>query len=668
MGSPALVAYIEVVARGAPAEKTIDQAPAPGGSERSPSDTGGRARPVPPRRRTPALGPLRRPDDRRGVAVHRPGAHAAGLVRGRRTGPARTLEAEVEAGRWAYGFLAYEAAPGLDPGLRTHPPEPGLPLAWFALTGAPEPAEPLQYAATDAPRAVGQWSCDWSPTRHAAAVEAVREAIAAGETYQVNLTTRLRAPLLDADALPRLYADLALAQRGAFNAYLDLGRHVIASASPELFVHVGADGRTATMRPMKGTAARGRTTAEDTTAVSHLRASAKERAENVMIVDLVRNDLQRVAEPGTVAVPSICAAERFETVHQLTSTITARLRRGVGLSDVTRALFPCGSITGAPKARTMQLIEALEDGPRGVYCGAIGLLAPPGAPYRVRLSVAIRTVVADRAAGEATYGVGGGITYPSQAPAEYAELPAKAAVLTRRPEDVALLETMRHDAATGIHQRERHLARLMDSAGYLGFALEEEVVRRTLARATRGLGDARVRLVAHRDGRLEIETGPLPEAPTGPVRLAVDDRPVRTDGWRTRHKTTLRDVYDERRARHPHADDVLLVNERGEVMESTIASVAVLLDGRWCTPPLDSGCLPGVERGALLARGELAERTLTPAELGAADDIVLISALRGRRRAVLTQSPAASPELDPAPRASPRHRARRGTLAGTDET
>ena len=245
------------------------------------------------------------------------------------------------------------------------------------------------------------------------AVARVREHIAAGETYQCNLTDRLRATV--AGDPEDLYARLALAQRGAYNAYLDLGRHVVASASPELFFEWAGD--VVRTRPMKGTAPRGRTTAEDREQSRLLRSSSKEQAENLMIVDLLRNDLGRVAEIGSVVVDELFALERYPTVWQMTSQVSARVRPGTGLLDLFRALFPCGSVTGAPKRRTMQLIDELEPTPRGVYCGAVGLVAPPSRPFRARFNVAIRTAVVDRTTGEAVYGAGGGITWGSEAAA-----------------------------------------------------------------------------------------------------------------------------------------------------------------------------------------------------------------------------------------------------------
>ena len=336
------------------------------------------------------------------------------------------VERATAAGHWAFGFLGYEAAAGLDPVLPVLPPDPaGPPLAWFGLCAAPTAVPPV--GAAD-PAAPVDWQPDWSDADHRRAVERVREHIAAGDTYQVNLTDRLRAHIIGDPA--ELYAGLAVAQGGAHSAYLDLGRHVIASASPELFFDW--DGDHVRTRPMKGTAARGGTAEDDRRQAERLQSSPKERAENLMIVDLLRNDLSRIARVGSVDVPGLFLLERYPTVWQLTSEITARTRADVGVVDVFRALFPCGSVTGAPKRASMQLIRDLEAGPRGVYCGAIGLVAPPGTPFRARFSVAIRTVVLDRETGAAVYGAGGAITWGSDADAERAELQAKAAILRGR--------------------------------------------------------------------------------------------------------------------------------------------------------------------------------------------------------------------------------------------
>ncbi|HUZ19308.1 MAG TPA: aminodeoxychorismate synthase component I [Acidimicrobiales bacterium] len=552
------------------------------------------------------------------------------------------LLAEVERatalGSWAAGFVSYEAASGLDPVLATRAPRPGepfaaLPLAWFGLFGPPEPAPPLT-AHTGAGRGytVSPWLPDTGYATYAHRVEQVRAAIAAGDTYQCNLTVRLRAQA--SGDLSGLYRDLSLAQRAAYCAALDTGRFAVLSASPELFFDWTGDRITA--RPMKGTAERGRWPEEDAARSGALLASAKERAENLMIVDLLRNDLGRLAEWGSVGVPSLFDLERYETVWQLTSTVTATPRPATGLVEVFRALFPCGSVTGAPKRRTMELIVTLEDGPRGVYCGAIGIVAPPGAPFRARFNVPIRTVVVDRETGDAVYGTGGGITWDSDPAAEHAELVAKAGILVRPAEEFLLLETMAFVPGSGVRNRDRHLARIAASARYFGFAVDEAGLAETLERETSLLsGPRRVRLTLRRSGESAVEVMPMPAAQTGPVHLAIDREPVRSSQPWLFHKTTRRAHYRDRAARHPGADDVVLVNERGEPTETTIANLAVRIGGRWWTPPIEVGCLPGVERARLVEQGALDERVLTLDELVGAAEVAVVSSLRGWRPAVV---------------------------------
>jgi para-aminobenzoate synthetase/4-amino-4-deoxychorismate lyase len=553
-------------------------------------------------------------------------------------GVLQEVHEQTEAGSWAYGLVSYEAASGLDPRLPGDWTPGSPPLVWFGLC-----AEPARVAPASAPAPRGgqttTWSPAWTAAEHARAVESVREHIAAGETYQCNLTDRLRSTLTgDPEAL---YSRLVHAQRGAYNAYLDLGRHVVASASPELFFEwVGDRVRT---RPMKGTAPRGRTTAEDERQSRALRASDKEQAENLMIVDLLRNDLGRVAEIGSVTVDELFALERYPTVWQLTSQISARVRPGVGLLELFAALFPCGSVTGAPKQRTMQLIGELEPAPRGVYCGAIGLVAPPSAPFRARFSVAIRTAVVDRASGAAVYGAGGGITWGSDPARERAELLAKAAVLAHEVTDHQLVETLAYVPTTGLRNGERHLARLADSAGYFGFRFDRDAAATLIRQAVAGTAEAaRVRIGLDRGGDLAVEVREMPAAGPGPVELVVDPEPVDSASPWLQHKTTRRDPYRVRALRHPEADDVVLVNQRGEVTETTIANLAVRLDGQWWTPPTTCGCLPGVERGRLLDAGRLRERVLTVADLSTADGLAVLSSLRGWRAARL-HSPAPAP-------------------------
>jgi para-aminobenzoate synthetase/4-amino-4-deoxychorismate lyase len=557
------------------------------------------------------------------------------------------LEAIEEAtadGWWAVGFLAYEAATGLDPTLTTHQARADeqfrdLPLAWFGLFADPRSVEPLQHRSlADRGYQISTWRPDVGEADYRGKVDAVRHLIQEGETYQCNLSLPMRSQV-DGD-LFELYRDLALAQRGAYNAYLDTGRFVVASASPELFFEWTGDRLTA--RPMKGTAPRGRWPAEDAAKARELVSSTKERAENAMIVDLLRNDLGKVAESGSVEVRDLFTRERFETLWQLTSTVTARARPETRLVDVLRALFPCGSVTGAPKARTMALIAELEQSRRGVYCGAVGVVAPPGMSFRARFSVAIRTVVVDRLTGDAVYGTGGGITWDSVPRAEHDELVAKSAILNFVPEDFQLLETMAFQPGAGIRNCGYHMERLTASAEYFGFQLNLDQVSSELCDALRGVRRAsRVRLLVDRRGVVTVEIAPMPLPALGKIRLAVDLDPVRTSDIWLYHKTTRRTGYQTRAARHREVDDVIMVNERGEVTESTVANLAVRLDGRWYTPPLESGCLPGVGRRLILDSGRLQERVIGLDDLTRAQEIALVSSLRGWRAAVFESTPSA---------------------------
>jgi para-aminobenzoate synthetase/4-amino-4-deoxychorismate lyase len=566
-----------------------------------------------------------------------------GVLEATRAGEAvAVLEAaEAAAGRglWVAGFVSYEAAPGLDPALvvRTRDPEDSfaaLPLAWFALfERAEETTLPLPRDQGVPPAPQGTWAPTTARERYQSAVDRIRELIAAGETYQVNHTMRLRSRV-EGDARG-LYRDLCYAQRGAFSAYLDLGRYRVLSASPELFFERSSGG--IVTRPMKGTAPRGRWPEEDRAAADHLLASAKDRAENAMIVDLLRNDLGRISRPGSVTWADVFQVERYETVWQLTTTVSAELDPVVGLADIFRGLFPSGSVTGAPKVRTMEIIHDLEDSPRGIYCGAVGYLAPAGSGRPdARFNVAIRTVTVDTTTTTAEYGVGGGITWDSDAGAEFEETVAKSRVLTARRPDFELLETMRFDPSEGVRHLDRHLHRLAGSAEFFGFQVDETDVREAVEKAIASApaSEMLVRLSLRKDGTVRVAATPFASDPST-VLVAIDDVAQDPGDVFLFHKTSLRDRYENARRRSPDADDVLLVNDRGEVTESTIANVAARIDGAWVTPPLEAGLLPGVGRAIALEDGRLIQGVLTVEDVRTAEEIALISDARGWRRAVL---------------------------------
>ena len=556
------------------------------------------------------------------------------------------VEAAVTGGKWAAGFVSYEAAPAFDDALTVrsyhanHTNDPAVPLLWFALYDDRVDPGPLRTGGYD----LSPWQASQDRASYDRAMAEIHDHIQAGDTYQVNYTYQLSAGFGgDPQAF---YADLLAAQSAAFGAYVDTGRFQILSVSPELFFQQQA--RRIVCRPMKGTSARGRWLEEDRAKEARLLASEKNRAENIMIVDLIRNDLGRVARFGSVQVDHLIEAERYETVWQLVSTVSAELRPGTGTVDLFRALFPCGSVTGAPKVRTMEIIAALEGTRRGVYCGAIGMLAPidGGAPS-ASFSVAIRTVTIDSQSGTASYGIGGGVTFDSRVDEEYEETRLKARVLLRKPPDFELIETMRWESGRGYLFEQQHMDRMQSSAEYFGFRFDRAWVGQQLREAAADIktGVARVRLLLDKGGLVRIEASGLTQL-DGPIRVAVDDVPVDRADWRLFHKTSLRDMYRAARLRHPTADDVLLVNDEDEITESTIANVIVRLDGNWVTPPVASGCLPGVMRRALLEAGDICEAPVLVSDLARAEGLALINSVRLRVPAVLADrigAPASAP-------------------------
>ncbi|MFZ1287754.1 MAG: aminodeoxychorismate synthase component I [Candidatus Phosphoribacter sp.] len=554
------------------------------------------------------------------------------------------VAAQAAAGRYAVGWVSYEAAPAFDPAMRVRTGS-GVPLVWFGLHDAPlspgRQREPGAYACSS-------WLPGTDESTYAASVDSVREAIAAGDTYQVNHTMRLRARFAG-DPLGA-WVDLRRAQRDGWFAYVDAGRHTVASVSPELFFTW--DGSTLVTRPMKGTRGRSRDADVDAARAADLRTSAKDRAENLIIVDLLRNDAARVCVPGTVSVPSLFAIEAYPTVWQLTSTVTGVGRPGLSLTGIFEALFPCGSITGAPKVRTMELIADFEDRPRGVYCGAIGVVHPGGA---AAFNVAIRTLVTVPEQGLARYDVGGGVVWDSEGRDEYAEALAKAAILDVTQCDVAILETARVEGGEVVLEQ-RHLTRMAGSAAWFGRPFDRERARSLLRGC--GPGPTRARLLLLSTGELQIESDPLP-TPFGipPTPDRVPDRagslphPValaRTAVWSgdpwLRHKTTRRGVYEQRleeaTARNSALLDVLLHNERGELTEFTIGNVVVRIDGALLTPPETCGLLPGTARADALRSGLVTERVLTLPDLDRVEQMWLLNAVRGWVPVALTEGSA----------------------------
>jgi len=532
----------------------------------------------------------------------------------------RRVERAAEAGLYAAGFVAYEAAPAFDPAFRVRAGVE-VPLVWFGVFDGPSQDAP---APGGGEFGLSAWEPSVTRGEYERRVGEARGQIARGYTYQVNYTLRLRARFEGDDFA--FYERLRRAQRTRYAAYVNAGRFRVLSASPELFFR--REGRRVVARPMKGTARRGRWREEDEAVRARLASSEKDRAENVMIVDLMRSDLGRVAEAGSVGAAPLFEVERYPTVFQMTSTVGATLRDGTTLEEIFAALFPCGSVTGAPKVETMKIISGLEGSPRGVYCGAVGVVAPGGAAL---FNVAIRTAVLDAETGAAEYGTGGGVTWDSNARDEYEEALDKARLLAEAAPDFELLETLRLEAGRYL-LLEEHLARLAASAEYFDFRVSADAARAALEEHAAPFpeGARRVRLLASEGGAVRVESEPLAEWAGGPLPVALAREPVSKLDRFLYHKTTRREVYDSRRAAHPGAADVLLWNEQGELTEFTNGNLVVEIDGRCFTPPRECGLLAGTLRASLLREGRVTERVLTPPDLGRASRCWLVNGVRGR--------------------------------------
>lgn len=537
-------------------------------------------------------------------------------------------------GYYLAGYVAYEAGYAFEERL-LHLPVGNEPLVWFGVYHAP-----VSFPLFDDELAVPCFPSDLalmiSPSQwtYRLAIARVLDFISRGDVYQINYTGLLSFPF---DGEPfRLYQHLRQSQKTDYAAYIHHDARSILCLSPELFFQV-TDGKITT-RPMKGTIRRGKTAAEDRLLAEELRSCPKNRAENTMIVDLLRNDLGRVCITGSISVESLFDVERYETLHQMTSTVSGDLRPGMGLFELFRNLFPCGSVTGAPKMRSMEIINELEYAPRSVYTGAIGYIAPNG---DMLFNVAIRTVVVEN--GVAVLGVGSGIVADSEPEEEYQECLLKAAFLTEesRLNGFRLIETMRFEC--GIPLLDLHLERLKDSADYFGFVCDTDAIRNDLAAYASLLDHAsiqRIRLLLSFDGSCSIESAVI-EAPEVPVCIAIADKRVSSNNPFQYHKTTNRTFYTrELNVAHERGlFDMLFLNERDEVTEGCITNIFIERDGRLITPPGASGLLGGVYRRHVLETIPNAyEAVLTADDVRTAERIFVCNAVRGMMTAVLMDS------------------------------
>jgi para-aminobenzoate synthetase/4-amino-4-deoxychorismate lyase len=565
------------------------------------------------------------------VAVHNPSEVEAGLD---------AISEGLARGLHAAGFFAYELGYCLEPKLAALLPEDRQqPLFWIGLFREPRrfnDAETRRWLDANGAlerSTISDLQLSWTRERYTSAFAKVQDYIAAGDVYQINLTLKY-CFAFTGDAVA-LYAALRRKQRVAYGALIGAGDFHVLSLSPELFFR--REGKHLTSRPMKGTAPRGRTPREDARLKTWLTVDEKQRAENLMIVDLLRNDLGRIAKIGSVEVTDLFTVETYRTVHQMTSGITAELRTDMGLKDMLKALFPCGSVTGAPKVRAMEIIRELEAHPRGVYTGAIGHIAPNG---DCQFNVAIRTLFID-ANGVGEMGIGSGVVSDSKAEAEFEECMLKAHFLTKVDAPFELIETIRWERGLGFHLLERHLVRLQSSAAHFSYPYERGKVLGALSAEVEKLDSDvhMVRLLLAEDGTIAVTSSGI-ELPSRDTvwRFAISDQRVDDKDALFFHKTTRRQFYDremERQKAETGCDEVVFLNKKGELTEGTRTNLFLELDGRLFTPALTCGLLPGTLREELidLPRAAASEAVLTLADLARADRIYLGNSVRGLIRA-----------------------------------
>jgi para-aminobenzoate synthetase/4-amino-4-deoxychorismate lyase len=523
-------------------------------------------------------------------------------------------------GLYAAGLIAYEAAPAFDPSLQVRQ-ENDFPLLWFGLF---DQIDRCTLSDQDVNPPQMDWHPSIAPSEYEQALQEIKTQIYQGNTYQVNFTYRL----LNTDRPDpwQLFLHLNRAQNPDYGAFIDLPDWSICCASPELFFRL--DGDRIESLPMKGTAARGLWSAADRRMARQLQSSEKDRAENIMIVDMVRNDLGRIAKTGSVSVPKLCRVQRYPTVWQMVSVV--RARTGKPVSEIIAALFPAASITGAPKHSTMHIISTLETRPRRIYTGTIGYLAPG---RQAQFNVAIRTALLDKRTGKTEYGTGGGIVWDSRIDSEANESRLKARILSHRWPSFDLLETLLWTPEDGYVLLDRHLQRMSDSADYFDFSMNRPRVRQELLKAATPFESPyKIRLLMSRSGAVAIESTPFVLPPAERPEIVLAAAAVDSNDVFLYHKTTHRQVYEKGLAQRPGYADVLLFNEKGELTESTIANVVAEQNGQLYTPPRSCGLLAGTCRADMKSRGNLRERIIPIAELDSCDNIYLINSVRGMWR------------------------------------
>jgi len=528
----------------------------------------------------------------------------------------KKIQNAVDQGYYAAGYLSYEAAPAFDPAFKVHKNN-RMPLLWFGIF-----KQPVHESFDDGEKFhTTDWVTQTNLEEYHQHINSIKQAIEDGDTYQVNYTIRMLSNF-SGDS-KSYYRKLAKKQAANYSAYLDIGDFSILSVSPELFFHL--KDQKLTTKPMKGTVGRGMTPAKDRENAAWLYHSEKNRAENVMIVDLLRNDLGVIAKPGTVKVPKLFAIEEYPTVYQMTSTVTAEIPGTKDIAAIFKALFPCGSITGAPKISTMNIIHQLEKSPREVYCGAIGFITPE---QEAIFNVPIRTVMIDHKTNIAQYGVGGGITWNSNNKEEYEEVLTKAKVLHAKRPAFHLLETLGCYDGEYLVLKE-HMERLKQSADYFQFHRNIEEAEKKLLdfKKNHNEGSWKVRLLLAKDGEITVEGQEIPPNQTV-AKTALAKTPVAKNDIFLYHKTTNRSVYKEKLQGHEDKFDVLLWNENEELTEFTMGNVVVEMEGVLFTPPVSCGLLNGAYRRALLEKGIIHEKIIKVSQLPECSKVWFINSVR----------------------------------------
>jgi len=535
----------------------------------------------------------------------------------------KEIEERIDHNGFAAGFLCYEAASAFDKALITYKPS-NFPLLWFGIYKAPKTLQSLPAGLQK--YQLGPWKPDTTSAAYRKAIDHIKTFLANGDTYQVNYTIRMHTRF--SGEAYGLFRQMTASQKALNNAFVNLEDYAICSASPELFFLL--DGNQLHSCPMKGTAPRGKFLSEDDVLANNLKHSRKNRAENVMIVDMMRNDMGRIAIPGSVHVPALFDVEKYPTILQMTSTVTSQT--DATIIDILKALFPCASVTGAPKPRTMEIIRELESSARKIYTGSIGMIAPGRQAF---FNVAIRTVLVDRRNKTAEYGVGGGIVWDSTAEEEYRECRIKARVLTEIRPDFQLLESLLWTQDSGYYLLDYHLKRLKNSADYFNFPIDAVSAENFLEKATGDFKQSplKVRLLLSEDGSLDL----ISERPKSsqPVSICLAKTLVNSNNIFLYHKTTHRVIYEKALAEKGGADDVILWNERNELTEASSSNIVVRIGKDYWTPPVASGLLPGTRRAELLDQGKIKEAVITKSQLKLVDGIFLINSVRPWREAFM---------------------------------